>query len=54
MTDHERESEIQELVDEFADEVELPALEKEAQRVGIAPQELLDRVFTEVQRRLEA
>lgn len=44
---------ISEVVDELADELNPPRVEREAERLGISVDELLQRVVTEVTARLQ-
>jgi hypothetical protein len=46
------EEDIVEVVDEIADDVDPPRIEREADRLGLTPDELLNRVVTEVMTRL--
>jgi hypothetical protein len=47
-----REQEIMDVVDEFADALNPPVVESEAERLGLTVEELLRRVVAEVQERL--
>lgn len=47
------ESDIIEIVDEIADDVDPVRIERAADRLGISPAELLKRVMAEVEARLQ-
>lgn len=44
---------ISEIVDEIADDVDPVRIEREAERLGLKPEQLLDRVVNEVMARIE-
>jgi hypothetical protein len=47
-----REQEISEVVDEFADELDPIRIRSEAERLGITAESLLDRIVTETKTRI--
>lgn len=47
------ENDIVEVVDEIVDDIDPPNIKREAERLGISTDELLDRIVVEVKARLE-